>query len=82
MPGRPDTLDLGDGVSFLSIPERSMAGVIDHYCVGVKDFDATTVAAKLTAAGFTDGLTVGPDFVYITDPDGVRVQLSDPVWRG
>lgn len=59
-----------------------MAGVIDHYCVGVKDFDATTVAAKLTAAGFTDGLTVGPDFVYITDPDGVRVQLSDPVWRG
>lgn len=82
VPGRPDTLDLGDGVSFLSIPERAGAGVIDHYCVGVKDFEASTVAAKLTAAGFTEGLTVGEDFVYVTDPDGVRVQISAPNWRG
>ena len=25
---------------------------------------------------------VGPDFVFVTDPDGVRVQISTPEWTG
>lgn len=82
VPGRPDILDLGDGVSFLSVPEREPYGVIDHFCVGVRDFESQRVGEKLTQNGFTDGLTVGDDFVYVTDPDGFRVQISDPMWRG
>lgn len=82
VPGRPDILDFGDGVSFLSVPERQPYGVIDHFCVGVRDFEPQRVAETLTANGFTDGLTVGDDFVYVTDPDGFRVQISSPVWRG
>jgi len=83
VPNRPYILDLGDGVSFLSIPERANnAGTIDHFCVGVRDFDAVKVAETLAANGFTDGLVAGDDFVYVTDPDGVRVQISSPVWRG
>jgi catechol 2,3-dioxygenase-like lactoylglutathione lyase family enzyme len=82
VPGRPDILDLGDGVSFLSVPEREPYGVIDHFCVGVRDFEPQRVGEMLAREGFTDGLTVGEDFVYVTDPDGFRVQISAPTWRG
>ena len=82
VPGRPDILDLADGVSFLSVPQRQPAGVIDHFCIGVRDFEPNRVADLLTANGFTDGLTVGEDNVYVSDPDGVRVQISSPTWRG
>jgi catechol 2,3-dioxygenase-like lactoylglutathione lyase family enzyme len=82
VPGRPDILDLADGVSFLSVPQRQPAGIIDHFCIGVRDFEPNRVADLLTANGFTDGLTVGEDNVYVSDPDGVRVQISSPTWRG
>lgn len=82
VPGRPDILDFGDGVSFLSVPQREPYGVIDHFCVGVRDFEPQRVGEMLARDGFTDGLRVGDDFVYVTDPDGFRVQISDPLWRG
>jgi catechol 2,3-dioxygenase-like lactoylglutathione lyase family enzyme len=82
VPGRPWTLDLADGTSFLSLPEGQPGGVIDHYCVGVEDFEPQRVGDALRAAGFESGLQVGPDFVYVTDPDGIRVQISTPEWNG
>ena len=40
IPGRPYALDLADGLSFLSVPQREPTGVIDHFCVAVEDFRA------------------------------------------
>lgn len=82
VPGRPYALDLADGRSFLSLPERAPTGVIDHFCVGVEDFEPTRVGNALRAAGLDRDLQVAADFVYVTDPDGIRVQISGPDWDG
>ena len=82
IPGRPFALDLGDGTSFLSLPERPVGGVIDHFCVGVEDFDPARAADALRNAGIVDGLEVRRDNVYVTDPDGTRVQVSTPDFSG
>jgi catechol 2,3-dioxygenase-like lactoylglutathione lyase family enzyme len=82
VPGRPYALDLGDGLSFLSVPEEEPPGVIDHFCVGVEDFDPERVAGAIQDAGLDRDLRVGTDNVYVTDPDGIRVQISWPDWGG
>jgi len=82
VPGRPFALDLADGVSFLSVPQREPTGVIDHFCVGVEDFEPERVARALRSAAMDRDLQVGPDFVTLSDPDGIRVQISTPDWRG
>ena len=82
VPGRPFALDLADGSSFLSVPQREPAGVIDHFCVGVADFEPERVGRALQAAGMDRELQVGSDFVEVSDPDGIRVQISTPEWNG
>jgi catechol 2,3-dioxygenase-like lactoylglutathione lyase family enzyme len=82
VPGRPFALDLGDGLSFLSLPEREPTGVIDHFCVGVEDFEPERVGRALQAAGMDRDLQVARDFVMVRDPDGIRVQISTPEWDG
>lgn len=81
IPGRPFVVDLDDA-SFLSLQRSDRPGGIDHFCVGVDDFKPEPVAAALKAAGFDRGLRVGPDFVYVEDPDGIRVQISTVDWTG
>lgn len=82
VPGRPYALDLADGVSFLSLPQREPVGVIDHFCVGVENFEPERVGNALRDAGLDRDLQVAADFVYVTDPDGIRVQISTPEWNG
>lgn len=82
VPGRPFALDLADGLSFLSLPVREPTGVIDHFCVGVEDFEPERVGRALREAGFDRDLQVAADFVYVSDPDGIRVQISGPDWDG
>lgn len=81
IPGRPFVVDLDDG-SFLSLQRSDRPGAIDHFCVGVDDFKPEPVAAALKAAGLDRGLQVGPDFLYVQDPDGIRVQISTVDWTG
>ena len=82
VPGRPYALDLADGLSFLSVPQREPSGDIDHFCVGVEDFEPDRVATAIREAGLDNDLRVGSDNVYVRDPDGIRVQISWPYWRG
>ena len=82
VPGRPYALDLADGLSFLSVPQREPSGDIDHFCVGVEDFEPERVASAIREAGLDNDLRVGSDNVSLRDPDGIRVQISWPDWGG
>ena len=82
VPGRPYALDLADGLSFLSVPQREPSGDIDHFCVGVEDFEPDRVATAIREAGLDNDLSVGSDNVSVSDPEGIRVQISWPDWGG
>ena len=82
VPGRPYALDLADGLSFLSVPQREPSGDIDHFCVGVEDFEPNRVATAIREAGLDRDLRVGSDNVSVRDPEGIRVQISWPDWGG
>ena len=81
VPNRPFVVDLDDG-SFISLAESDNPGAIDHFDVGVDSFSPEPVAARLRQAGLDDELIVGPDFVFVEDPDGIRVQISTVEWTG
>lgn len=81
IPGRPDVVDLPDR-QFISFSPSDEPGVVDHFDVGVDNFSPEPTGEALRRAGFTQGLTVGLDFVFVTDPDGIRVQISTPEWTG
>ena len=82
VPGRPYALDLADGLSFLSVPQREPSGDIDHFCVGVEDFEPNRVATAIREAGLDNDIRVGSDNVSVRDPEGIRVQISWPDWGG
>jgi catechol 2,3-dioxygenase-like lactoylglutathione lyase family enzyme len=81
VPDRPDALDLADG-SFLSIAKSDKPGAVSHFCVGVDGFSPEAVAATLKAAGLDRGLRMRPDSIYVSDPDGISVQISTVDWKG
>jgi catechol 2,3-dioxygenase-like lactoylglutathione lyase family enzyme len=58
-----------------------VAGEIDHFGIGIDDFDAPRVASELEAAGFEGVRQAGDTSVFIPDPDGVIVQLSSSTER-
>ena len=51
------------------------AGEMDHFGVGIEDFDAERVITALEDAGF-GGVRGGGGSVLVPDPDGLVVQLS------
>ena len=60
-------------------PIFNKPGNITHYCIGVDKFDAKRDGARLKAAGFQN-VQVDTDLIdciYVRDPDGVIVQISD-----
>ena len=82
VPGSPYALDLADGLSWLSVPQREPSGDIDHFCVGVEDFEPNRVATAIREAGLDRDLSGGSDVVSVRDPEGIRVQISRPGWDG
>ena len=57
--------------------QSARPGHIDHFGVGIDDFDGDRVMSELAAAGI-EGATGGGTTVLVPAPDGVVVQLSDP----
>ncbi len=51
------------------------AGSMDHFGVGISDYDTERVASNLEAAGIESVRRAGSN-VLVTDPDGLVVQLS------
>ncbi len=77
--GAAYALDFNNG-SFLSLiqttdPER--VGTIDHFSIGIDNFDFERDTAAIRAAGINPIEVERIDLLHMTDPDGIGVQLAD-----
>jgi catechol 2,3-dioxygenase-like lactoylglutathione lyase family enzyme len=71
------------GGSFLSIQAAAKPSV-DHFCFGIKGFDGNNpqgTITRLTAAGYQARLA-DANSAFVTDPDGLLLQLSEPGFTG
>ncbi len=82
-------INLGLGTSFLGVYKLANPGTVNHCCIGVDDYDAERIAAKLQEQGIRATVdrnpanrTSGGDQLYFVDPDGTRVQLSANGYQG
>lgn len=84
-------LNMGLGSeSFLGLYPLRNPGTMHHLCIGVEDYDADALAAKLeTDHGITARVnrdpanrTSGGDQLYFDDPDGISVQLAQHGYLG
>ena len=75
-------INLGLGDSFLGLYEISNPGHIHHFCVGVDDYEIHEAAMKLEGAGIEPFVRQDRPQIYFSDPDGIRVQLSEKDYRG
>jgi glutathione S-transferase fosA5 len=80
-------LGLSDG--FLGVYKLANPGTVNHFCIGVDNFDPDAMAAKLQGMGLRANVdrnpanrTSGGDQLYFTDPDGTRVQLGANGYQG
>lgn len=80
-------LGLGDG--FLGLYKLPNPGTVNHFCIGVDDFDPETMADRLKQQGIQATVdrnpanrTSGGDQLYFTDPDKTRVQLGPNGYQG
>jgi catechol 2,3-dioxygenase-like lactoylglutathione lyase family enzyme len=73
----PDTHYLGLGSSFLGIqPSGSGQAYIDHYCLGLANYNTQDLLTRLAQKGVACDGEVGEDTLRFIDPDGLTVQLS------
>lgn len=73
--GDNEALFMGaDGDFFLTLFRAEKPG-LNHYCYGIKNFDAASAVASLRAAGINPRETGGR--VYFPDPDGIEVQIAN-----
>jgi glyoxylase I family protein len=83
---QPPGVNLRAGSSFLGLYPTATGeqGRIDHFCLGLDNFDAEAVQKKLAARGLDASIRLRGDTreLYFDDPDGIRVQLQDVRYRG
>jgi catechol 2,3-dioxygenase-like lactoylglutathione lyase family enzyme len=79
-------MNLQAGTGFVGIypSPRPAAGSINHFCLGMKNFDADTVLKQLTDRGLKARIRLRGDTkeLYFEDPDNIRVQLQDIKYKG
>jgi hypothetical protein len=82
-------INLGLGTSFLGVYKLANPGTVNHFCIGVNDFDPDAIAARCQQRGVRatvdrnpNNRTSGGDQLYFTDPDSTRVQLSANGYQG
>jgi len=80
-------LGLSDG--FLGLYKLPNPGTVNHFCIGVDDFDPDKMADQLKQQGIQATVdrnpanrTSGGDQLYFTDPDKTRVQLGPNGYQG
>src|SRR5499427_5876274 len=65
------------GKNFLVLREGKPAAKVDHFAIGVDNFNKDSVTADLKARGATAIDQQGGDFgFHVQDPDGYPVQIS------
>ena len=72
-------LDLPGG-GLIILQKSDQPGRIDHFCVGVDRFDADRMRAAAKSAAIGDVLGTASDNFLVSDPDGLRVQVSATDW--
>ena len=83
-------INLGLGTSFLGVYKLANPGTVNHFCIGVDDFDPDKMADRLKAQGIQASVdrnpanrTSGGDQLYFNDPiDKTRVQLGANGYQG
>lgn len=82
-------INLGLGGSFFGLYKLANPGTVNHFCIGVDNFDPDAIAAKLTAQGITARVdrnpanrTSGGDQLYFMGPDKTNVQLGANGYQG
>src|SRR5471030_2384207 len=83
-------INLGLGTSFLGVYKLPNPGTVNHFCIGVDDFDPDKMADRLKAQGIAATVdrnpanrTSGGDQLYFNDPfDKTRVQLGANGYQG
>ena len=82
-------INLGLGQGFLGLYKLANPGTVHHFCIGVDDYDADRLAARLQGMGLKPTVdrnpanrTSGGDQLYFTDPDNTRVQLGPNGYQG
>ena len=82
-------INLGLGTSFLGVYKLANPGTVNHFCIGVDDFDPDGMAERLKQQGIQATVdrnpanrTSGGDQLYFTDPDKTRVQLGANGYQG
>jgi catechol 2,3-dioxygenase-like lactoylglutathione lyase family enzyme len=74
----------GPGPEFIGIYRGNEKPSINHFCLGVQNFDADRVLKTLTDRGVTARMrTRGQSKeIFLTDPDSISVQLTDASYCG
>lgn len=80
-------VNLNAGAGFLGIyPTQggATAGSINHLCFGMENFDADAVLKDLLQRGVKARIRMRGETkeLYMTDPDGISVQLQDVKYKG
>ena len=83
-------LNMGLGSeSFLGLYQLNNPGTMHHLCIGVDNYNADALAAKLQEHGLSANIsrdpanrTSGGDQLYFRDPDGISVQLAQHGYLG
>jgi catechol 2,3-dioxygenase-like lactoylglutathione lyase family enzyme len=79
-------VNLSTGASFLGIypAPNAQKGSINHVCLGMENFDADAVLKTLTDRGVQARIRQRGETkeLYLTDPDGISVQLQDTKYIG
>jgi catechol 2,3-dioxygenase-like lactoylglutathione lyase family enzyme len=65
---------LGAGKIIVSLHHKSPTGLVDHFAIGVENFNREAVTAKLKAQGITPEENLDAGF-HIKDPEGMNVQI-------
>jgi catechol 2,3-dioxygenase-like lactoylglutathione lyase family enzyme len=69
---------LDNGFLGLYATEPGQHAGFDHFCLGMKSYDAKRTYASIAAAFPDNHATIeNENQVYVQDPDGVRVQFAD-----
>ena len=83
---QPPGVNLTLGTSFFGVypVDTGEQPRIDHVCFGLDRFDADAIQRKLAAERIDATIDVRGDTkqLYLSDPDGLRVQLQDVRYRG
>ena len=72
-------LDL-PGCGLIILQRSDTPGRIDHFCIGVENWDADRLRGATRAAGLDRVQGTASDNFSVIDPDGLRVQVSAVDW--